>query len=127
MKKIISAIILLIAFATTIQANSYEFSTPGYKAETPVYNHQYKQPFSNPQEPLTQTPSGTPLRADGWLDNPYGDDDNNLKITPVSDGLIVLLLLVVGYVIFRNLLYFCRLPYNIKGGRNENKRCNKRD
>ena len=64
------------------------------------YNSQ-KEQFNLPNPSFNFKGSGqinqpVILRGDGWIDNPYGDDDNNLKM-PISDGVWIMALVLAAY------------------------------
>ncbi len=96
--KILLAVVLSIVTFATMQAQPSQKQRP----TTPIYKTDGSvQPFSD------QTPSSSSmLRADGWRDTPYGDPGDSVKIdeegtpAPVSDGLWILLPIVMGYGIF---------------------------
>jgi len=105
MKKILYLILVLILLIN-LPLGAQDYSQNPFPNEMLSGCNSEKMQFNLPNPSFSFKGSGQVnnpalLRADGWLDNPYGDDDNNLKITPVSDGLIVLLFLAVGYAVAR--------------------------
>ncbi len=109
--KKITIVLVLLIITTPIQAQYLIGSDFGiYSPEKPVYDYQYKDPFAEPQKPELKLPSGfdksfdaVNLRSfqdadDGWLELPYGNPGNALRL-PVDDGFGIIMLLLMIYLI----------------------------
>jgi hypothetical protein len=118
MKTIYLSIILALAAILPLQA---QYSIESYELATPGCDYYYKS-FAEQSTPLEfYSPSDITLKnnllfynpgtSDGWLEMPdsVGNIENALKI-PVENGLEILLMCVLGYVLSASSAFKKRNP-----------------
>jgi len=106
--KITMVVVLLFSTISVIQAtqypmtlSSFEFSTPGFDYYKPFSEQSNMSGLYSPSEVslkdnlLLFGPGPAP---NGWLEMPYGEIENALKI-PVGNGLGILIMILLGYAV----------------------------